>query len=72
MSNKEQVYRNFLEDDFLREKNYIKIEDIEKIKLYEASNTKLIEVIRLAVLNYDSKLSELQVKKAINIYLRTS
>lgn len=71
MSNKVQVYKNFLEDNLLQEKNYIKKEDIENIKLYEASNIKLIEVIRLAVRNSNSGLSDFQIKKIINNYLKT-
>lgn len=46
---RENIFKTYLEDPLLIEKNYITQEKIDKLKIIEQSGVKLIEVITLAV-----------------------
>ena len=46
---KENIFKSFLEDPLLLEKKYINKENAEKLKFFEQSNVKILEVIKLAI-----------------------
>jgi len=46
---KENIFKSYLEDPLLIEKNYITKEKGEKMKFFEQSGVKIIEVIKMAI-----------------------
>lgn len=72
MKKKEKIFRNFLEDSLIKQKYGINEENLIEIKLFEESREQLVEVIRLAVVNFESDLSVHQIRKVINQYFRKS
>ena len=66
---KENIYKNFLEDPLLVEKNYITKEKVEKLKLIDTTEIKLLEVIKIAVSENVDGQSETVIARKINQYL---
>ncbi|MFN7704052.1 MAG: hypothetical protein ACK5OS_05460 [Chryseotalea sp.] len=46
---KEETLKSYLEDDFLVERNYLEPGKAEKIAFSEDTNSKMVEVIKLAI-----------------------
>jgi hypothetical protein len=46
---KEELFKSYLDDPLLVEKNYISTDRLTKIKISEPSEIKLLEVIKLAI-----------------------
>jgi DNA-binding GntR family transcriptional regulator len=66
---KENIFKSYLEDPLLIEKNYITPEKAANLKLIEVSNSKLIDVIKIAINgNIDSE-TESVISRKINQYL---
>lgn len=66
---KEIIYKNFLEDPLLVEKNYITKEKVAKLKLIDSTGVKLLEVIKIAVSDNVDGMSETIISRKINQYL---
>lgn len=66
---KENIYKSFLEDPLLTEKNYITLEKVDNTKMAEPSNVKLLEVIKLAINGNVDGESEGVIARKINQYL---
>lgn len=66
---KEIIYKNFLEDPLLVEKNYITQEKVAKLKLIDSTGVKLLEVIKIAVSDNVDGMSETVISRKINQYL---
>ncbi len=66
---KENIYKSFLEDPLLIEKNFITSEDAENLKFGEATGIKLLEVIKMAINGNVDGESEGIISRKINQYL---
>jgi hypothetical protein len=66
---KEEIFKNFIEDPLLVEKNYISPERISEIKFADPSRNKLIEVIRISINSKIDGESEAVISRKINQYL---
>ena len=66
---KENIFKSFLEDPLLIEKNYITSERAANLKLIELSNVKLIEVIKIAINGAIDGETEGVIVRKINQYL---
>ena len=66
---KENIYKHFLEDPLLAEKNYIAPEKAEKLKFGEPSGVKLLEVIKIAINGSVDGETEGVTSRKINQYL---
>lgn len=66
---KENIYKCFLEDPLLIEKNYITQEKAENLKMAESTNAKLLEVIKIAINGNVDGDSEGVISRKINQYL---
>jgi len=66
---KENIFKTFMEDPLLTEKNIISKDKIDKIKFIDNSGIKLIEVIKMAINgNVDGESENITTRK-INQYL---
>jgi hypothetical protein len=67
---KENIFKNFLDDPILLEKNYITKEKINTLKYSEHSGIKLIEVIKIAidctVDDYGESVAARKINKFLN------
>lgn len=66
---KENIYKTFLEDPLLIEKNYVSESKVETMKMSESTNSKLLEVIKLAINGNVDGDSEGVISRKINQYL---
>lgn len=66
---RENIFKTYLEDPLLIEKNYITQEKIDKLKSIEQSGVKLIEVIKLAINGNIDGENEGVTSRKINQYL---
>ena len=66
---RENIFKTYLEDPLLIEKNYITQEKIDKLKIIEQSGVKLIEVFKLAINGNIDGESEGVTSRKINQYL---
>ena len=66
---KENIYKNFLDDPLLVEKNYITQEKAETLKLIDPTGVKLLEVIKMAISENVDGQSESVISRKINQYL---
>lgn len=66
---KETIYKTFLEDPLLVEKNYISQQKADNLKMAEPTNTKLLEVIKIAINGNIDGDSEGVISRKINQYL---
>jgi hypothetical protein len=66
---KENIFKTYLEDPLLIEKNYISKEKIDKVKFIDQTTVKLIEVIKLAINGSVDGESEGVTSRKINQYL---
>ena len=66
---KENIFKTYLEDPLLIEKNYISKEKIDKVKFIDQTTVKLIEVIKLAINGSVVGESEGVTSRKINQYL---
>ncbi|HTE23648.1 hypothetical protein [Flavitalea sp.] len=66
---KENIYKTFLDDPLFIEKNYITQDKVEKLKMAEPTNTKLLEVIKIAINGNVDGDSEGVISRKINQYL---
>jgi hypothetical protein len=66
---KEDIYKSFLEDPLLVEKNYISSEKAAKLKMIELTDVKLLEVIKIAINGNVDCESEGVISRKINQYL---
>lgn len=66
---KENIFKTYLEDPLLIEKNYITQEKIDKLKIIEPSGVKLIEVFKLAINGNIDGETEGVISRKINQYL---
>ena len=66
---KEKIFKTYLEDPLLIEKNYISKEKIDKVKFIDQTTVKLIEVIKLAINGSVDGKSEGVTSRKINQYL---
>jgi len=67
---KENIFKNFLDDPILLEKNYITKEKLNTLKYSEHSGIKLIEVIKIAidctVDDYGESVAARKINKFLN------
>lgn len=66
---KENIYKTFLEDPLLVEKNYITQDKAEKLRMADPTNVKLLEVIKIAINGNIDGDSEGVISRKINQYL---
>ena len=66
---KDNIYQHFLDDPLLVEKGYISAEKVEKLKFADATNVKLLEVIKMAINGNIDGDSEGVIARKINQYL---
>lgn len=66
---RENIFKTYLEDPLLTEKNHISQEKIDKLKFIDPSGVKLIEVIKLAISGSVEGESEGVTSRKINQYL---
>jgi hypothetical protein len=66
---RENIFKTYLEDPLLIEKNYITQEKIDKLKIIEQSGVKLIEVFKLAINGNIDGEKEGVISRKINQYL---
>lgn len=66
---KESIYKAFLEDPLLQERNYVHPESKDKVKFGEVSNVKLLEVIKMAINGNIDGDTEGVISRKINQYL---
>ena len=66
---KENIFKTFMEDPLLTEKNIISKDKLDKIKFIENSGVKLIEVIKMAINGNVEEESENITIRKINQYL---
>jgi len=66
---RENIFKTYLEDPLLIEKNYITQEKIDKLKIIEQSGEKLIEVFKLAINGNIDGETEGVISRKINQYL---
>jgi len=66
---KENIFKAFMEDPLLTEKNIISKDKLDKLKFIDNSGMKLIEVIKMAINgNIDGESENITTRK-INQYL---
>lgn len=66
---KENIFKAFMEDPLLTEKNIISKDKLDKLKFIDNSGMKLIEVIKMAINgNVDGESENITTRK-INQYL---
>ena len=63
---KENIYKQFLEDSLLIEKNYIIPEKVEELKFFEPSGVKLLELLKIAINGSVDGESESVISRKIN------
>lgn len=63
---KENIYKSFLEDPLLIEKNYITPERIQELQFHQPTNVKLLEVIKIAIAGNIDGESETVIVRKIN------
>ncbi len=68
---KENIFKNFIQDPLLIEKEYISTEKIDKIKFIDHSGVKLIEIIKMAINGNIDGESESITKNKIQKYLNS-
>lgn len=66
---KESIYKSFLEDPLLTEKNYITAEKLAKLKLIDTTEVKLLEVIKIAINGNVDGETEGVISRKVNQYL---
>lgn len=66
---RENIFKTYMEDPLLIEKNYITQEKIDKLKIIEQSGVKLIEVFKLAINGNIDGETEGVISRKINQYL---
>lgn len=66
---RENIFKTYLEDPLLIEKNYITQEKIDKLKFIDQSGVKLIEVFKLAITGNIDGETEGVISRKINQYL---
>jgi len=66
---RENIFKTYLEDPLLIEKNYMTQEKIDKLKIIEQSGVKLIEVFKLAINGNIDGETEGVISRKINQYL---
>ena len=66
---RENIFKTYLEDPLLIEKNYITQDKIDKLKIIEQSGVKLIEVFKLAINGNIDGETEGVISRKINQYL---
>lgn len=66
---KEELFKTYLEDPLLTEKNYITQERIDNLKFITPCSVKLIEVIRIAINGNIEDESESAISRKLNKYL---
>jgi len=66
---KENIFKTYLEDPLLIEKEHISKEKIDKLKFIDQTGVKLIEVIKLAINGCVDGESEGVTSRKINQYL---
>ena len=66
---KENIFKTYLEDPLLLEKEYITKEKAEKLKFIDPTNVKLLEVIKMAINGNVDQESEGITSRKINQYL---
>ena len=66
---KENIYKSFLEEPLLVEKNYITSEKAELLEFAVVTGTKLLEVIKMAINGNVDGESEGVISRKINQYL---
>lgn len=66
---KESIFKAFLEDPLLVEKNYLTKEKAESLKFGESSNIKLLEVIKMAINSTVDGDSDNVISRKINQFL---
>lgn len=69
---REEILKAFLTDNLFIEKGYLKEEEVEEIKWIDKTNSKLIEVIKLAIDGEISTESPAITEKKINQLLNQS
>lgn len=65
----ENIFKKYLEDPLLTEKNIISKDKLSKLKFIDQSGVKLIEVIKLAITGNVNGESEGVISRKINQYL---
>ncbi len=61
---KDEFYKTFLEDPLLTEKNYITQEKAQELNFHHSTNSKLLEVIKIAIVgNIDGEGETVIIRK---------
>lgn len=66
---KENIFKTFMEDPLLTEKNIISKDKLDNLKFIDNSGIKLIEVIKMAINGNVDEESENVTTRKINQYL---
>jgi hypothetical protein len=66
---KENIYKNFLEDPLLADKNYINSEKAIKLKFIEPTGVDILEIIKLAINGNVDGETEGVISRKLNQYL---
>lgn len=66
---KEELFKTYLEDPLITEKNYMTQEKIDKLKFVNKCSVKFIEVIKIAINGNIDGESENVISRKINKYL---
>lgn len=68
---KENIFKNFINDPLILERNYLTKEKIDKLKFIDQSGVKLIEVIKMAIDCTVDEFGESVASRKINKFLNT-
>lgn len=63
---KDEFYKTYLEDPLLIEKGYLTADKVRELKFHQATNSKLLEVIKIAVSGSIAGDSESVITRKIN------
>jgi len=66
---KENIFKSFMQDPLLTEKNIISKDKLDNLKFIDNSGIKLIEVIKMAINGNVDEESEIVTARKINLYL---
>lgn len=68
---KENIFKNFINDPLIIERNYLTKEKVDKMKFIDQSGVKLIEVIKMAIDCTVDEFGESVASRKINKFLNT-
>lgn len=67
---KDDIFRAFMKDPLVQEKNYLNKEDAEKIRITEATVSTFVDIMKIIINSKDEGASDLIISNKINKYLK--